>query len=217
MKKALLKGDATRTPRRIDEWLAGKVSGDAVCPMCRNVLGKRATLTPGRSAHFAHEPGTACPTVNAAHKPYAIFAKVERTTPEEARRVKEYALAHVESIYERARAICPDLTWLEFLPLLVKATELNVWAFKDLDPLYLPYILLACEDEFPARSKKRPSPICFTLEPEAGTAQFWHQPAGMKQYIWCVDRKNLTVDEILMSLHEVEPWYRTRARRALGL
>lgn len=168
-------------------------------------------------AHFSHYAGANCPTIAKAGQAYTIFENTQRAGPEAARKVKQYALDNLESIYERCSTLCPGLTWKEFLPLLEKATEINAWSFKNFDVLYIPYLLLCCATIFPPIKNKRPSPLFFVLEPGSCDAEFWHQPESEKQRIWRVDTATLNVDDIAMVLKEVEPWYRRRAKVALRL
>ena len=177
MRKAIQKGDPNRTPIPIGKWLTHYSGSIPLCPICDNEVKVRSGKAKKRVTHFAHGRNTGCPVVKSGHKPYEIFKKTERVSAAKAKVVKQYAFDHIESIYERAKEICPDLLWIEFLPLMEKATELKCWAFKQFDTGYIPYLLLCCADNFKGKKNtKRPRTIFFVLEPGAADAQFWHLP-----------------------------------------
>jgi hypothetical protein len=220
MNKALLQGDPTRTAIFIADWLVNHESLGhvALCPSCNTAVKPRAEKNKKRKTHFAHAKGTGCPVVKSGRKPYEVFKSTPRTTAADARIIKQYALEHLESIYERAKDLCAELLWTEFLPLLEVATKEKCWAFKDFDTGYIPYMLLCCSAGFKGkRNSKRPQQIFFVLEPDAGGGNFWHLPAGQKQRIWRVNRAAKSIEDIAMVLQEVEPWYRKRARTLLKL
>lgn len=217
MRKAARRGDPSKKLISIGDWLVHHRSDTPYCVVCAQDLRIDGELSKKVVTHFSHPKGANCPTTAKTSRAYEIFKNTERVSAAEARKIKQYALDNIESIYERSRDICPDLTWLEFLPLLEKATKLNVWAFKDFDRLYIPYLLLCCADVFPANKYKRQNALFFVLEPGASQAEFWHQPESEKQRIWRVDAATLDVDDIAMNLKEVVPWYRRKATLALGL
>jgi hypothetical protein len=218
MRKAIKKGDLNRTPISIGRWSTHNRGDIPLCPICDNEVSIRGGETLKRRKHFVHGPKTGCPVVKAGRKPYEIFKTTKRVSAAEAKIVKQYALDHIESIYERAKSICPHLLWTEFLPLIEKATQLRCWAFKDFDTGYIPYLLLCCADNFKGKKNtKRPRTIFFVLEPGARDDEFWHFSPGRKNRIWRVDRAGKTIDDILMVMTEVEPWYRKKAKKALGL
>jgi hypothetical protein len=219
VRKAIRKSDPTETLTDIDKWLRREITEDPICLICRSVLIVHSEKSPDRETHFAHKPASQCATIDGSHKPYTIFGDVERTTAEDARKIKSYALDNIESIYYRAAKLCPQLSWKEFLPLLDTAHQLNLWAIKDLNPLYLPYLLLCCADQFAGLGKasRRPKTIFFVLEPNAGAAEYWHLPSGPKQRIWRVEQATKDFEEISMVLAEIEPWYRLSARSSLKL
>lgn len=217
MRKAARRGDPTKKLIPMEHWLVHCRSDTPYCVVCNQDLRIDGELSLNVATHFSHSKGANCPTTAKAGRTYEIFKKTERAGAAEAQKAKQYALDNVESIYERCRAICPGLSWIEFLPLLTRATELKAWAFKDFNPLYIPYLLLCCADIFPAHKPQRSHPLFFVLEPGASEAEFWHQPASEKQRIWRVDVTTLNVDDITMVLKEVVPWYRRKAISALGL
>ncbi len=202
----------------IDKWVVHNHGDTPSCPICGEAMRISADLSTERATHFAHQKGSKCPTVKAAANAYSIFKAVERSGPAEARKVKQYALDNIESIYYRASANCPQLKWKEFLPLLEKATDWNAWSFKDFNVNLIPYMLLCCADEFRGkRNTARPKTIFFVLDPSAGNAEFWHKPSDGKRFIWRVVKSTRNVTEIAMQAGEVEPWYRAKARINLKL
>lgn len=217
MRKAARRGDPTKKLIPIADWLVKHRRDTPYCVICGHDLRIDGELSKKVVTHFSHSIGANCPTTAKAGKPYDMFKDTERVSSAEARKVKQYALDNIESIYERCRSLCPDLTWLEFFPLLERATELNAWAFKDFDRFYIPYLLLCCADVIPPNKKNRPHPLFFVLEPGAHKAEFWHQPESEKQRIWRVDAMTLAVVDIAMDLKEVVPWHRRKATAALGL
>ena len=127
-------------------------------------------------------------------------------------------LDHFEEIYEKARSICPELTRLEFLPLIAEATRRQVWKFKNFDPCLAAYVLLCCAEKFQGRrGSKRPHTLFFALEPGAQQSDFWHIPGPAKQRIWRVDATTHLAEKIQMTAVIVEPWYLRKARISLWL
>lgn len=218
MYEAMVHGDPTKRLIRIKDWLVTHRGKTAGCPVCEQVVTVKAPNSPNVNTHFAHRQNSGCPLTVKAGKAFDRFTKTERVSAAEAARIKQYALNHIESIYQRAKEICPELLWNEFHSLLEKASEHNIWAFKDFDPRYLPYVLLCCEELFQGkRGSNRPHSLFFVLEPEASKSEFWHLPEGTKQRVWRVDTTSGECDVILMKLAEVEPWYRKKAKAILKI
>lgn len=219
MHEAARRGDPTKRLIPMDEWLVHHRSATPYCRVCGSDLslsGERSTKV---VTHFVHAQGANCPLSQAGGRAFERFHDTERASESEARAIKQYTLDHIESIYERARALCPGLSWNEFLPLLTKADEYRLWALKGLNPGYLPYLLLCCAERFNAnKAVRRVHTIFFVLEPGASDAEFWHLLAAEKQVIWRVETTNpLLVTPIRMTTGEVTPWYRENAQRRLKL
>ena len=218
MRKAIRKGDPSRTPIRIKRWITHHRRDIPVCPVCNHEVTVAGGKPQGPVAHFRHPPKTGCPIVESGRKPYEVFKPTRGTSAAEIKRVKQYALDHIESIYERASVLCPNLTWKEFLPLLKKATELRCWSYKKFNTGYIPYLLLCCADKFKGtKGSKRPRTIFFVLESGAQDAEFWHLPPSPKKRIWRVVQSTKNLDDIQMVMDEIEPWYRKQARMNLKL
>lgn len=218
MYEAMVHGDLAKRLIPIKDWLVTHRGQTAGCPVCDQVVTVKAHNSPKVNTHFAHAPKSGCPLTTQAGKAFERFTNTERVSAAEAARVKKYALENIESVYQRAKEICPELLWNEFFSLLEKASQHNIWAFKDFDPRYLPYVLLCCEEVFQGkRGSNRPHSIFFVLEPEASRSEFWHLPEGAKQRVWRVDTTTGVCDVILMKLVEVEPWYRRKAKMILNV
>lgn len=217
MRDALEKGAINGPLISIGSWLLNHPLGTAICPVCGNIVKPKGELSTEVATHFAHGRGAKCPTTAKNAKPFEIFKKTPRGSAEDARRLRVYALDHLESIYERCRHLCPGLTWKEFLPLLDLANEYDIWSFKNFVPGYLPYILLCSKDLFQAQKRNtRPHDMFFILEPSAGDTDYWHLPNHVRRTVWQVTRdKPLRVVPIPMDDREVEPWYRLDARKRL--
>ncbi|MFC3651941.1 hypothetical protein ACFONN_10340 [Dyella humi] len=218
MYEAIVHGDQAKRLIHIKDWLITKRQQTAGCPVCEQVLLVKAPNSPTVNTHFSHEKNSGCPLTAEAGKAFERFTKTERVSAAEAARVKQYALENIESIYYRAKDVCPELMWTEFLSLLEKASQHNIWAFKDFNTGYLPYVLLCCAELFLGkRGSNRPHSVFFVLEPEASKSEFWHLPAGVKQRVWRVDVSTGICDVILMKLDEADPWYRTKAKAILKI
>lgn len=221
MRHAASSTDPVPIPYPISEWLLRMHAGDPVCPICREKLHEVAARDQKSDPHYSHYPNSACPTIVDSSKRFEIFSDIEReSASEEVRAVRQYTLDNIESIYYRAQSICPQLSWKEFLDLLVEANNLNVWSVKSLNPGYIPYLLLCCAKTFPAikgSNSRRPHEIFFVLEPSAGNAEFWHRPTSTRQRIWRVVKSTGIVDPIQIEYEEVVPWYRIRAKDHLKL
>ncbi|MCC5095362.1 MULTISPECIES: hypothetical protein [Xanthomonas] len=217
MKKAVLKSDPAKRLIPIKEWLVKHHGQTPSCPICNCNLRVDAQLSKTVGTYFSHPQGSGCPTTPTSGAAFRYLQGIPRGTAAEAASVRQYALDNLESIYYRAKEICPELKWTEFLPLLDKARELDAWSLQAFDKLYIPYLLLCCAESFDGiRGSDRPRKIFFVLEPEASKASFW-QRTGEKRRIWRVVESTKDVDDIQMILQECEPWYRQRARRALML
>ena len=168
MYEAMVHGDPAKRLIPIKDWLITQRHQTAGCPVCEQVVSVKAPNSPKVNTHFAHAKNSGCPLTVEAGKAFERFAKTERVSAAEAARIKQYALDNIESIYQRAKEICPELMWTEFLPLLEKASQHNIWSFKDFNPGYLPYVLLCCEELFPGGRDpigRIPSSLCLNPKP----------------------------------------------------
>ena len=134
MDSAYSRADPSQRLISMDDWLRKHRGEIPVCPVCHQDLNEVGDLSTNVKTHFSHFPRANCPTMASAGKAYEIFERVPKGSDSDARAAKQYVLDHFEEIYEKARSICPELTRLEFLPLIAEATRRQVWKFKNFDP-----------------------------------------------------------------------------------
>jgi len=201
--------DKCKTLVHISEWQSKygpEVEGR--CRVCDLPIKVRAEKSASRKAHFSHFPHAPCPTIIENHIPYSALSALPRD-PSVAAAAKAFVRDNAVAIYEKClREILPRLSWKEFLSLVEKADEIDIWSLKDMPHFFLPYVLMTCTDKFTAQTPKRPYDCFFVLEPfPAGSSNLWNISAGYKKYLWRVDLPARGVEKIEISDVLGVPWF----------
>lgn len=208
--------DATKTLIGIDDWLVKygpEIQGR--CRMCHLPIKVRAEKSAAMAAHFVHQSGAPCPTIEPNHKPYELLKALPRD-PSVADAARQYVRDNAVAIYEKCRKILPHLSWKEFLALIEKANSIDVWSLKDMPQFFLPYVLMTCADKFDAQKPIRPYDCFFVLEPfPSGATNLWNISAGYKKYLWRVDLPARTAGEVEIVDDLPLPWYIAKLNRLL--
>jgi hypothetical protein len=219
MYHAYRQGDSTRQRVSISDWLVQHLHAVPMCPLCDQQMHLVGAKSTNVRTHFSHFPGAKCPTMATTGAQYRDLVAASRGTDAEATQARQFVLDRLDAIYEGARALCPELLWKEFLPLLDTATQERVWHLKDFDPHLAPYVLLCGAGRFAGKQgSKRPHDLFFVLEPGAMRSGYWNLGQGpAKRDLWRVDRVGGIIEPIPMMAQLAEPWYRKQARALLRL
>jgi hypothetical protein len=210
--------DKSKALVNISEWQT-KYGPEAEgrCRVCDLPIKIRAEKSASCKAHFAHFPHTPCPTIIKNHVPYAALSALPRD-PSVADAAKAFVRDNAVTIYEKCqKEILPRLSWKEFLSLVEKANEIDVWSLKDMPHFFLPYVLMTCADKFNAQSPKRPHDCFFVLEPfPSGASNLWNFSTGYKKYLWRVDLPARDVEKIEINPDLGVPWFLAKLYKTLA-
>lgn len=112
-----------------------------VCPDCKKDMTLRATHRSNRDSHFAHIRNSGpCPSKNAAAAPYK-YLKPTKPDLIHAKEICHFIRDHWCLVFQAMNKRIPKLTSQEFLVILKRATQHNVWAYTGLDIDELPSLL----------------------------------------------------------------------------
>jgi len=126
----------------------------ARCPFCPQLM---STVAARQGGHFAHLPKSDwCPSKEKTAEPYL---NLRPAAPDEAaaKLLKAHFRESWRLHYARLAEIAPGLAHTEFIELLVRANRLNIWAYKELRPEHLPYVLTLLADFSPASGRRKTS------------------------------------------------------------
>lgn len=123
------------------------------CPVCHNDMNARAGQTKN-DGHFAHEHNVNCPTKQPAARPYLGL----NPTPPNHQIIlenKQFLENNIEAIYTKISELAPYLDFLEFIEMIKEARRLNIYNYANLQPQYLPYVLVTLINFLPTKSFKK--------------------------------------------------------------
>ncbi|TXC79125.1 hypothetical protein [Paraburkholderia azotifigens] len=123
----------------------------AKCPFCPQ---RMSVVGAAKGGHFAHLPKSLwCPSKEKTAEPYLKLTPTE-PDDEAAARLKADFRETWPLHYARLEEIAPGFSHREFIVLLSRANQLNIWAYKDLQLQHLPYILPLLADFSPATGRQ---------------------------------------------------------------
>ncbi|WP_175906851.1 hypothetical protein [Burkholderia sp. BCC1640] len=124
----------------------------ARCPFCSQLM---SVVGAAKGGHFAHLPKSDwCPSKEKTAEPYLVLTPTE-PDDEAATELKALFRGAWQQHYARLQEIAPGFSHKEFIELLTRANRLNIWAYKDLQPRNLPYILPLLADFSPASGRRQ--------------------------------------------------------------
>lgn len=110
------------------------------CPVCKRPMRLKAGQTKD-DEHFYHPDNLFCPTKDPAARPY--LGKRPRSYNQAAVDAnRNWVAAHIEHIYSRVAEIAPCLDLNEFIAILRRAKELNIYAYANYQAEHTPYVLV---------------------------------------------------------------------------
>lgn len=155
----------------IQDWLRRPPPrGTPVCPICDSDITTRGELNESRDPHFLHRGASQCPSINQTG-PYAGLADVPYD-PARRAEVQQYVVDHLYAVLTNCRTLAPGLSIDEFDNLLQAANAHDVWAFRDLRPEFVPYLLVLCQGRFEP-NKYRTNPFFFALSRKRRVDALW--------------------------------------------
>jgi len=144
------------------------------CPVCKKRMNVRAGHKKG-DGHFYHNDNLFCPTKNPSSRPYLGKPPTE-ADPAASAHNREYAKNNIEHIWSRLNEMVPLLDLKEFIAILEKAKQINVYGYVGLDPCLLPYVYVTLINFLPSKSrnKQRKLKFCFFYESDVeGYEDLW--------------------------------------------
>ncbi|RQG99131.1 hypothetical protein [Paraburkholderia dinghuensis] len=116
-----------------------------------------SVVAAAKGGHFAHLPKSDwCPSKEKTAGPYLILTPAD-PDDEAAEKLKADFRDAWRQHYARLQEIAPGFSHKEFIELLKRANRSNIWAYKDLQPQHLPYILPLLADFSPASGRRQKS------------------------------------------------------------
>lgn len=147
---------------------------NARCPICKGPMHIRAGQTKD-DGHFFHIDDRYCSTKKPAARPYLTLFSTT-IDPAIIIKNKKFLLDNIEQVYFRVSEIAPLLDFLEFINMLKEANRLNIYAYSNLLPEHIPYILVTLINFLPSKSfkKKRELKFLFFYEDKIHSfAELW--------------------------------------------
>ncbi|AOO63865.1 hypothetical protein [Sulfurospirillum halorespirans] len=149
-----------------------RLASPARCPVCKHDMRLRGGQTQDNE-HFYHvDHNSYCPTKAKNALPYLILFPTH-PDPAIVRANKEFLKNHLEHIYTRILKIAPCLAFKEeFIEILKEASRLNIYAYANLKPEYLPYVLVTLINFLPSRSYQKKRIYKFIFMYDGGIENF---------------------------------------------
>ncbi len=152
-----------------------------LCPQCDAPLSPYGVHSLKVMARFDHPDGSHCPLSSTPDLRYAHLAPTDWDL-EQGKRLRaalcdEPGRANLKAVYAACLALCGKLTGLEFAAMCKKADYFQVWRYKGLTLMWLPYVLVTLTDLL-AVEDYRPDPLRLVLHKPAQTPldTLWLRP-----------------------------------------
>ena len=222
--KAYKSGDSQKNLIPIEVWLLDHNLSIPCCIICDQRLTTKSKAAQKR-AHFAHKPGSSCPSINKNNIPFSNLINIPKD-PSLRVAAKNWTKENLWNIYFKIRKEFPQLNfnWYDMQNCLKNANQLDIWSYKGMQFDYISYVLLACCSLFQSykttkNGPSRKSDMFFVLEPIPSLNNSpnapWNSFGLQKRYIYVVDITLQQVDKIEMVLSTPEPVQYALAKKLL--
>lgn len=152
-------------------YVTEQIAPPARCPICKHDMRLRGGQTQDNE-HFYHiDHNLYCPTKAKNALPYLTLFPIH-PDPAIVRANKEFLKNHLEHIYTRIRAIVPCLDFKEFIKILEEVSRLKIYAYANLNPQYLPYVLVTLINFLPSHSYQKKRKYKFIFMYDGGIENF---------------------------------------------
>jgi hypothetical protein len=130
------------------------------CPVCKRNMTPRSGG--GKDdGHFYHADSAFCPTKEPSARPYLLLRPTVSDPAVTAANI-QFAKDNIEKIYSKVWEMTKYLSVKnEFIEILKIAKHLNVYAYANLKPEYLPYIYVTLINFLPSKSYKKQRKLKF--------------------------------------------------------
>lgn len=140
------------------------------CPVCKRAMRLKAGGTKN-DEHFYHPDSFFCPTKDPAARPY--LGKMPTSyNPAAVASNRSWVAIHIEHIYSRVADIAPCLDLKEFIAMLRKAKQLNIYAYANYQPEHTPYVLVTLINFLRTTSYKKTRQLKFMFFYDAGISSY---------------------------------------------
>ncbi|MCY7773449.1 hypothetical protein MOF05_07740 [Bacillus haynesii] len=179
----------------IEDWELYHKEETPICIICGHNLYVRANSSPGSSAHFAHYPGSNCPSIQYNREKYDSLQPVEKDY-QNAKKLKKHLINNMWPVYQKCKSIFGQgFRQKDFQKMILKASERNIWFYKGMTLKYLPYVLLVNYGVF-QKEDHRKNKVYFVFDSKLSNYEdLWIKPK-IKQKMWKVYPEEGQIEEV---------------------
>ena len=143
----------------------------AKCPVCKAQMNVRAGKKKD-DGHFYHLNVSSCPTIEPSSQPYKNLPP-STTDKNTANSNRNFVADNMSKIWSRVNEIVPYLDLKEFIKILDRAKQLNIYGYINLNPELIPYTYVTLINFLPSKSqnKQRKLKFCFFYESISNTTE----------------------------------------------
>lgn len=168
-----------------------------LCAVCGTEMEIRAAHTVRTTTHFWHGRNINCLTITKNRVKYEQLAS-SKYDDEQALNLRTQVRHNLYEVYLTFHALTDVGKWQEFKEALNLADKMNIWRYKGLTLVFVPYILVIFVDLFLQKGNPfRKTDFFFILSPLIRTLdQLWNNTTQAKRSIIKISRDFNVIDKI---------------------